>query len=1640
MTDVFIGLLNQDIKLFYRGCKQAPERSNMERSDKIGWLFIGRTFKNKDRTFIEKVFYALRVLMNNNHVIQTYAIRGISNAALNLPRKCSAQVYNLSLEVGEDLPADTLVGDISAGLPPGEAHPGGFFLSEGSGESALLADFHIHPDTGIIRTARPLDRERTARYSFAAATLRGAIVQVEIAVADANDHAPRFPRELVRLSVSELSPPGSAFRLPAARDPDEGSFGVRGYSLLPGDQDGSAEEEEDPFFQVRYGAPSDPLDLLLLRRLDREQAATHRLLVEAWDGGSPRRSGRLRVELRVLDENDNAPTFDRREYRAQLREDAPAGASVCRVFATDPDLGVNGEVRYALSRRQGDSSAAVYFEVGERSGLLRLRRPLDRELRASHQLAVEARDGGALPEVATAWVAVEVLDVNDNPPVIQLLYLTEAGAGVSEGARSGDYVARVSVSDPDEQPGGVALSLEGGEGAFSLRRSGGVGVYFLCVEGPLDRETREAYELRLTAVDAGVPPLSARHVLTLRVADRNDQAPVFAQPRYRATVSEAASAGSVVLRLSASDADEPGSRNSQVRYALVPSQPHGELFLLDPLSGVLSLRGPLDREREALVQLWALARDLGAPPLSASCLVSVTVADANDNEPVFKRRVYSVSLAEHSEVGYCLLQVKATDQDSGHFGYIEYFLYNGFLSNEKPEAFDIDLNSGCIYVSQDIDREEDPSTYDFLVKAIDGGGLSAQAFVHIVIEDINDNLPVFNPVIYVINISSHTQPGTEITKLLATDKDSGIYGTVTYKLIPGYFSSLFKVDPSTGTVYLISALTNADCSSVLLTVSAQDGGGLRSDVDADVTVKIFQPAVAPVVFEESSYSFSIPEHAPEGTSVGTVKARKPLNFLDTVSYRISSGNSHGIFTVDSHSGIIHTQKQLDHETHDHILFEVQSQLGNSSIFSSAQVNVTLIDINDNRPVFVMDYDQIYISQSTPPGTALYIAHAEDKDSGLNGLIHYAIVSSQSSIFSLDPALGILYLARDLNSHKQHEHVVVHIRAEDHGNPSLSSVLILGVLIDKQKGSPVLIFEKLLYQVEVSERSCLGDRILQIRARKLNPYHISATLTYSLEHNIDSLPFKIDPETGVVYLRNPLDYEHLQAHSFRAFVTSSMEKSVQNASTLIIINVIDENDNPPVFLRDVYFIEVEERALPQGVIGTIKAIDKDSGRNGQLSYFILSNENYFRINSNTGEIINWVALDYEQQVQHRLIVLVTDHGVPQLNATISVYISVMDLNDNRPSFSQDLLRFKVLERQPAGTRVASIFAKDLDSGNNGIVLYSLSSEKSLGHFQIDNSSGELITTKALSYSWHSNYRMVITAIDKGNPSFQGETVINIEVIPLVKGISHSSQNIRHFAIPEDFRPSQLMGSLKLPDQHLYPNRKQHFIIPEEDSDIPFEIDNATGDLFLSKALDYEVMSHYFFRVVVTDCLNNSPQNETVFLSVDVEDQNDHSPSFQNNFIVIGIEENVPIGTVVYTFSARDGDGSFLNRNIQYSMDSNYLTENPFVIHPIYGTLITAVSLDREITPFFVLTVLASNQAVNLTEHNQCSLTAKIVILDVNDNIPSFFSSPVSYIREDAEVGSVAHHIIAHDPDQGMNGQVTYLLSSNENHAFLIDKAT
>ncbi len=190
----------------------------------------------------------------------------------------------------------------------------GFFISE-SRDSDVVRDFEIDGDTGIISTAVVLDRERTNKYEFAAATLTGEVIKVIIQVKDVNDHSPVFPVKTIELNVSELSPPGTCFELEGAQDQDEGDYG------RPGLQNYRRRHEETFKVEIRNsGGGMFSFDLILQARLDREITSFYIFTIEAFDGGLPPKTGELQVHITVLDENDNQPVFNQTEYHAAVWE------------------------------------------------------------------------------------------------------------------------------------------------------------------------------------------------------------------------------------------------------------------------------------------------------------------------------------------------------------------------------------------------------------------------------------------------------------------------------------------------------------------------------------------------------------------------------------------------------------------------------------------------------------------------------------------------------------------------------------------------------------------------------------------------------------------------------------------------------------------------------------------------------------------------------------------------------------------------------------------------------------------------------------------------------------------------------------------------------------------------------------------------------------------------------------------------------------------------------------------------------------------------------------------------------------------------------------------------------------------------
>lgn len=339
-----------------------------------------------------------------------------------------------------------------------------------------------------------------------------------------------------------------------------------------------------------------------------------------------------------------------------------------------------------------------------------------------------------------------------------------------------------------------------------------------------------------------------------------------------------------------------------------------------------------------------------------------------------------------------------------------------------------------------------------------------------------------------------------------------------------------------------------------------------------------------------------------------------------MSYRISSGDPRGLFSVHPKFGLISNIKSLDHESQPYVLLVLQSYTDTSPVYSTTQVNITIADVNDNAPLFLKTSDAITVSQNTLPGTVLFIAHAHDCDSGVNGRVQYYLKDTQYGAFVIDRNLGAVMLNQTLQSDNQKRYIL-EIVAKDEGEPSQSSTLTLTVNVDRTAAEDSLAFETLVYQVEIGEGFRKDSRIIQVSAHWSRGAHTSNSgLTYSIETEVGfpSAPFRIHPKTGWLYLSHNLDYESQPMFRFRV-LAAAREESLANitATATVTVLVLDINDNAPVFSSEVYYFTVSEGPSPQGLVGTVTAVDKDSGKNALLSYILLSDGKFFRINSKTG---------------------------------------------------------------------------------------------------------------------------------------------------------------------------------------------------------------------------------------------------------------------------------------------------------------------------------------------------------------------------------------------------------------------------------------
>ncbi|XP_061485277.1 protocadherin-16 isoform X2 [Rhineura floridana] len=1542
----------------------------------------------------------------------------------------SAVLGTLDLQIDEEQPAGTIIGDISAGLPPGTTTYM-YFISAQEG-SGVATDLDIDENTGIIKAACVLDHESRDHYSFIAVTPEGATVEVNVKVNDINDHTPTFPKQRGFLQIPEHTPLNSHFPLEPAFDADSGLLNTQGYAIKEGNV-GQAFRLE-----TRRG-PNGVLhpELVVSTVLDREVRSIYTLFLEAYDGGSPPHSSQMTLDVSVQDINDNAPAFNQSRYHTLIPENLQPGSSIMQVFALDADEGGNGAVVYEINRRQSDPEQ--YFTIDATTGVIKLNKGLDYELRKVHELVVQARDSAVHPEVSTAFVTIQVRDYNDNQPTMTIIFLSEDGSPrISEGAQPGQFVARISVSDPDYgEYANVNVSLEGGDGKFALTTKDNI-IYLICVDQMLDREERDSYELRVTATDAGTPPLRAESAFVLQVTDVNDNPPLFDTQEYEQSVPEVVYPGSFVLQVTARDKDQ--GPNGEVRYSILHTHhTHSHWFAIDPATGIVTTASSLDYEVDSQPQLTVVATDRGKPPLSSTAVVHVTLQDVNDNEPIFESNFYNISLKENVPSGTCFLQVTATDADSGSLGSLSYSLGTG-LTSFAPSAFSLGKETGQLCTTQDLDRDEGISAYDFTITAVDGGGLSSMAYVKIFLEDINDNAPAFYPLEYATSISTQSHPGSAVLRVTAHDKDEGLHGRVTYHIAAGNTPPiLFAINPETGAISLLGTLAGRANTLVQLEIAAQDGGELAAQPNAQVNISIVAGTVSPPSFERAQYYFTVPEDTRPGSSVGVIYAHNPPGHTDSVFYSISSGDQHGYFSIEPGSGELHTSLALDHETQAVVFLEVQARSGSPPAYSSARVQISVSDVNDNAPTFPAPSDSVLLPEGAALGTVVYTVQAEDRDSGANGQVCFELASGGASAFTVEHFSGKVRLMGTLQWAASTPYKLV-ILAQDGGAPRLSATftLLVHMQAEDERGP---VFDTLTYRVEVREGVSVSTHFLQVRALAREP---NALLTYHLRADGDAASFGIAPDTGWLYVRSTLDREVQELYVLMVLAVAGEGEGRQTGTSTVRVTITDENDNSPRLSEERYFFTVAENRPAGSSVGRVTASDRDAGQNSRLTYRLLPHEGNFLIHTQTGELSLWKSLDREEQASYQLQVLVQDGGTPPRSATGTVYITVLDENDHAPTFlhvaeGRELL-LQVLEEKPAGLLVASLRAKDLDEGENGTVFYSLSGAWA-ERFSLHVATGELRTATKLCQADRGEYTFTVTASDRGAAPRSATAAVRIQVVSAARLLPRPDTTVLTLYPTEGLQPGCLVGSVAPPREPLPHGQVTYMLVGSSSGDGLFVVDANTGDIYVAQELDYEAGMKHTLQVSVEDVLQGYPSQRLVLVEIHVQDSNDHVPTWPQDPVTVVVSEGATPGISLFTFHALDGDGPGPNSQLRYSLLRQETAGSPFQLDAPSGELSLQGTLDRETQSAYRLVVQATDQAHNISQRHSAAVTVHVFIMDENDNVPEFCSPSTVYVPEDQPTGFLLLQVVARDRDLGENGRISYTLrAGNADGRFHLSPST
>ncbi|KAI5732884.1 hypothetical protein M8J76_005324 [Diaphorina citri] len=1260
--------------------------------------------------------------------------------------------------------------------------------------------------------------------------------------------------------------------------------------------------------------------ITVVDELDFETVQEYTLTVRATDSVSGH-SAEVFVSVRVTDVNDCPPEFPQDWYNVSISEAAPFGTLILKVRALDNDSGINSQIRYSL----GNTSADL-FHIDAEDGSIYIKRSLDHEVQALHHLTVIATDQGTPSLSSLTHVWLSVLDINDNPPKLDQMAYT---CFLSEDAARGQFVTVVTASDPDVgDHDRITYSIVGGNQQQTFSMDPRTGIITLINLHKLGEA--KVHLLNISASD-GVYTSFAR--VRVEMLSANRAPPQFDKHQYDVKMMENQAPGSRVIRVHARDED-----SGEIVYTM-PSQSLQEIFYMNNATGELIAKISLDREVRKVYEIPVIASDSGGR--SGFATVRLRISDDNDNAPIFLLPQYRISIPSSLAVNSGFLKVKASDLDEDLNGAMEYAIYER-EGKGVADLFAINKHTGGLSLAKSPVSYEN-QVFQFFVRASDRGSV-------ITTMKLVSSIPV------------------------------------QFKLISG--SPTFTID-STGQITLAAPLDREHKSVYSLGVEAYTDSSPPLSAMCEVTVQILDVNDNSPVFSSDSYSIAFAENVPEGTPVLKVHAEDADEGSNAELRYTLQGASKDLFSIDPYTGWLSTQVPLDREQQaSHSLVAVVTDNGSPAMSARVPIHIDLIDYNDNPPGFSQNTYAAAVNEDALPGTVLltlsisdadsdpapstfyitqgdthaqfaiheqpycvkyryrhsisegvlpgsYVLNVQATDADLDPKLRFYLTGENSDHFSLDANTGELKTARGLDREKIARYTL-NAHVQDRDQPAWECVsLITLTLTDINDNAPE--FASVINSASILENAEIGSLVTKIHATD-DDIGVNRKVKYTLIDSADG-HFLIAPDSGIVTLAKPLDRETVASYNLTVRATDSGSPQLSTLS-ILTVSVLDVNDNPPEFVSRVYIATIPENASPDTEVARVTATSLDTGVNAQVTYAIIGGNEHgkFFIDTQTGVISIADVLDFEKAREYLLTIQATDLGTPPLYSQASVNISVTDVNDNAPEFTQMSFSAVVSEDLAPGELVTQITATDLDSGVNGKVIYSIEKGDRHQQFSIDKNSGHIMVSRPLDREMVSSYQLQIRACDCGVPELASFTMLNIEVSDVNDNPPLFSQHNYTAIVQEDKMPGWAVCQLSVSDADIDPNGPPYtFDIRSGDSSGVFRID-PDGTVRTAAKLSYRVKENFLLQVRVFDN-GTPPLYSDTWLIIKVIEESQFPPAVTPLEIWVGSYQDRWPGGELGRVHATDQDpydtlSYFIShpRNSLFSMDERT------------GTLLTGPGLD------------------------------------------------------------------------------------------------